>query len=58
MKNRINREILFALSNLGALAARAWEINDKKIDRELICEINEMARQVKRSLKIIQEATK
>jgi hypothetical protein len=58
MKNRINHEILCALSNLGALAAKTWEIDEKKINRELIREINEIARQVKHSLKIIEEATK
>ena len=58
MKDCINNQILFALSNLGAIAAKTWEIDEKKIDREIISEINEMARQVKRSLKIIEEATR
>lgn len=57
MKDCINNQILFALSNLGALAAKTWEIDEKKIDRELVRELNEIARQVKHSLKIIEEVT-
>ena len=58
MKDRINNQILFALSNLGALAAKTSEIDETKINRELIREINEIARQVNHSLKFIEELTR
>lgn len=58
MKDRINNQILFTLSNLGVLAAKTSEIDENKINSELIREINEIVRQVKHSLKFIEEVTR